>query len=76
MTHGLATGLQPPCRRGSKSANLNGGRPIVTMGFSCDDESTVNPQDELSVAASPICPVTHNPLFSTTPALGAPPLLI
>ncbi len=40
-----------------------------------DDELTVNSQDELAVATSPICPVTHHPQFSTTPALGAPPLL-
>jgi hypothetical protein len=38
--------------------------------------NAVNSQDELAVAASPICPVAHHLLFSTTPALGAPPLLI
>ena len=48
---------------------------FVTVGFSFDDELTVNSKDELSVATSPICPVAHHPRFSTTPALGAPPLL-
>ena len=49
---------------------------FVPVGFSFDDEPTVNSQDELIVATFPICPVGHHPLFSTTPALGAPPLLI
>jgi hypothetical protein len=49
---------------------------LVTVGFPFDDEPTVNSQDELAVATSPICPAVHHPLFSTTPALGAPPLLI
>ncbi|MGD1103586.1 MAG: hypothetical protein ABSA59_16170 [Terriglobia bacterium] len=48
---------------------------LITMGFSFDDEPTVNSQNELAVATSPIFPVAHHPLFSTTPALGAPPLL-
>jgi hypothetical protein len=49
---------------------------FVAMAFSFDDKRTVNPQGELAVATSPVCPVPHHPLFSTTPSLGAPPLLI
>ncbi len=35
--------------------------PLVTVGFSFDDEPTVNSQDEQTVATSTICPVTHRP---------------
>jgi len=42
------------------------------VGFAFEDEPTVNSQDELAVAASPICPVAHHPLFSTA-HISAPP---
>ncbi len=48
-------------------------RSPATVGFSSDDKPTVNSQDELAVATSPISPVTHHPLFNTTPA-SAPPI--
>jgi hypothetical protein len=53
-----------------KRVYLNAGQPrpsLLCVGFSFDDEPTVNSQDELAVATSSICPVAHHPLFSTTP---------
>ena len=43
----------------------------MTVGFSFDDEPKVNSQDELRVATSTICPITHHPLTPSSAEEGS-----
>ncbi len=44
---------------------------LVTVGFSFDDEPTVNSNDELRAATSTICPVSHHPLTPSSAEEGS-----